>query len=80
MIPVDLVTEGNRPVAALCPQALTPQQRDILYSLLPPESYRHPGLAGRWELADVLAPRGWADQQARRTPMLKPHCVRISFP
>jgi hypothetical protein len=80
MIPIDLVTDGNWPVAALCPQALTPQQRDILYSLLPAESFRHPALAGRWALAEVLAPQAWANEQAKRTPMLKPRCVRVNFP
>jgi hypothetical protein len=79
MIPIDLIVEANRPVAALCAQPLTIHQRRILRTMLPSPVVQHVCLAARWGVAEVLASYNWAAEQLHRKPMLKPRCIRVAF-
>jgi hypothetical protein len=79
LTPVELLFEHRRVVAALSPKALSLAQLRVLYGMLPPEAFFQPDLAGRWEVAVVLAPPDWAAAQRARVPMLPPKGEKVCF-
>ncbi len=68
----DLVSEHNRPVAAILPQPVTGAQSRVIYQLLPREATFQEALASRWNVSAVYAPPAWAKAQLARVPMTRP--------
>jgi hypothetical protein len=72
--------EYRRPVAAIIPSQITPDQRDTLYALLPSNAAMNLELARRWNMWGVLCNEEWASEQKRRIPMLPPKtAIKLTF-
>lgn len=74
-----LISEANRPVAAILDFEPTQGQREIIYALLPYDTYQQTELAERWHAVEVLSPNGWRAAQLRRIPMSRPKGPALSL-
>lgn len=74
-----LISEHQRPVAAILDSTPTLAERKTVYELLPRDAHIDTLLAQRWGVAEVLSPPAWAQEQFHRRPMLKPRGATLSI-
>lgn len=68
----ELITESNRPVAAIIPHDARGLQFRTIYRLLPDNCYSIASLAERWGVHAVLCNTAFAKEQFNRVPCTKP--------